>query len=312
VAAEIALAVVVVIGASLLMRSFWTLRHVDPGFDPRQVLAIDLSVPQARYTPEATTIFYQRAVERMRALPGVRVAAAASDLPPVASGNNWDVFAEGRDPSMGERAASPNMRAVTHDYFRALGVALVRGRVFGAEDGRSSVPVAVVNEATARAVWPGKDPVGQRLRFSPEQPWVTVVGVARDARSMGLGEPAPPEIYLLHEQLPALANTTERAMYVVLRTAGDPAALTAPARRVVRELDPELAILGVRTMQEMLGLSLARPRFTMLLLGAFGTIALALAAIGIYGVMSYSSGGARARSASAWRWADARGTCSGW
>jgi putative ABC transport system permease protein len=288
VSGEIALAVVVVIGAALLVRSFWALRSSDPGFRPDHVLVIDLAVPASRYDEQATTTFYQRLVERAGALPGVQVAAAASDLPPFASGKNWDVEIDGRPRAPGESAPSPNVRAVTAGYFRAMSIGVVRGRALGPEDTRNALPTAVVNEAAARAIWAGGDPIGQRVRFDRQLPWITIVGVARDVHSMGLAEPAPAEIFLPHEQLPSVAGGTERAMYVVLRTSGDPTALAAPARALVRELDPLLAIVSIRSMVELMDLAVAQPRFTVLLLGVFGGVALALAAIGIYGVLSYA------------------------
>ncbi|HMC56836.1 MAG TPA: ABC transporter permease [Gemmatimonadaceae bacterium] len=288
VMAELALAAVVVIGAALLIRSFWTLRAVDPGFRPDHLLVVDVALPAARYDPEKTTIFYQQLTERARALPGVQVVAAASDIPPLASGYNWDVAIDGKPVVPGDAAPSPNMRAVTQDYFRTMGTTAVRGRVFGAEDSRASPPVAVINETFAKAVWAGVDPVGQRLRFGRELPWITIVGVARDVRSQGLGEPVPPEIFVLHEQLPTAAGGTERAMYLVLRTTGDPNLLTGAARRAVRELDPAIAVPTIRTMQEVMRRSMARQRFTMVLLGVFGGVALTLAAVGIYGLMSFA------------------------
>jgi len=148
--------------------------------------------------------------------------------------------------------------------------------------------IAVVNQAAERIIWRGGSPVGQQVRFAPDAPWITIVGVSRDVRSDGLGEDAPAEVYLLHEQMPAITQQTERTMYIAIRTTGDPAALSPVARRTVRELDPLLAITGVRTMSEMIDASVARPRFTMLLLGVFGVVALVLAAVGIYGIMSHA------------------------
>jgi len=288
VMAEVALAVVVVIGAALLLKSFRELRGSDPGFRADHVLAVDLSVPVARYDNAATTSFYQRLVEQMRALPGVRMVAAASDIPPVAGGNNWDIQIDGRSLAPGATAPSPNVRAVTRDYFRTMSIAITAGRGFGSEDHAASSPVGILNETSARAWWPNADPIGQRIRFDTQLPWVTIVGVARDAKSNGVREPAPPELFVLHEQLPVSGGATDRSMYVLLKTTVDPMTLSSPARGVVRQLDPQLAITGIRSMEQMLDFSVAQQRFMMLLLGVFGIVALMLAAIGIYGIMSYA------------------------
>ena len=285
---EVALAVVVVIGAALLLRSFRELRTTDPGFRADRLLAVDLSLPLARYDDEATTSFYQRLVEQMRALPGVRLAAAASEIPPVAGGNNWDIEIDGRAQAPGASAPSPNVRAVTRDYFTAMTIPLVAGRDFGAGDHGASAPVAVLNETAARRWWPQANPVGQRVRFDRQLPWVTIVGVARDTKSNGVREPVPSELYVLHEQLPGAGGGTERTMYVLLKTSVDPATLMQPARAAVRQLDPQLAITSVRTMEQLLDYSIAQQRFLMLLLAVFGVVALSLAAIGIYGIMSYA------------------------
>jgi putative ABC transport system permease protein len=288
VTAEVALAVVVVIGAALLLRSFRELRGTDPGFRADNVLAVDLSLPLARYDNAATTSFYRRLVEEMRALPGVRLAAAASDIPPVASGRNWDIIIDGRVREPGSSYPSPNVRAVTHDYFRTMSIPFESGRGFGPEDHAASAPVAILNETSARAWWPDANPVGQRIRFDNTLPWVTIVGVARDAKSNGVREPTPPELFVLHEQLPAAAGGTDRSMYVLLKTAVDPLSLTTVAREAIRQLDPQLAITGIRSMEQLLDFSVAQQRFMMLLLAVFGVVALSLAAIGIYGIMSYA------------------------
>jgi len=288
VIAEVALAVVIVIGAALLMRSFWLLRSADPGFESDRVLAVDLGIPASRYTPDATVTFYTELVQHMRGLPGVQVAGAISELPPVAGGYNWDIAIDGRPLPPGQAAPSPNVRAVVGDYFRALSIPLVRGRLFGASDVRGAPPVVVINETAARTIWPNVDPIGQRIRFGRELPWITVIGVARDVRSVGLADAVPPEVYLVHEQMPAAAGGAERAMYVVLKTAGNPLSLANQARSVVRQQDPLVAITGIRTLDDIVNASIARPRFTMLLLGVFGGVALALATVGIYGIMSYA------------------------
>jgi putative ABC transport system permease protein len=288
VTAEVALAIVVVIGAALLLRSFRELRGRDPGFRAANVLAVDLSLPLARYDNAATTSFYQRLVEQMGAIPGVRLASAASDIPPIAGGNNWDIAIDGRVREPGSTAPSPNVRAVTRDYFRTMSITIAAGRSFGTEDHAASAPVAVLNETSARAWWPNVNPVGQRIRFDTNLPWVTIVGVARDAKSNGVREPTPPELFVLHEQLPAAGGGTERTMYLLLQTTVDPLTLRSSAREAVRQLDPQLAITNIRSMEQLLDFSVAQQRFMMLLLAVFGAVALSLAAIGIYGIMSYA------------------------
>jgi predicted permease len=288
VMAEVALSVVVVIGAALLLRSFRELRGTDPGFRAGNVLAVDLSIPLARYDNAATVSFYQQLVEQMRALPGVLRSAAASDIPPVAGGNNWDMEIDGRAREPGSTAPSPNVRAVTRDYFRALTISITSGRGFGTEDHQASAPVAVLNETAARAWWPNANPVGQRIRFDTKLPWVTIVGVARDAKSNGVREATPPELFVLHEQLLTAGGGTERTMYVLLKTSVDPLTLTSSAREAIRRLDPQLAITNIRSMEQLLDFSVAQQRFMMLLLAVFGAVSLSLAAIGIYGIMSYA------------------------
>jgi predicted permease len=288
VSGEIALAVVVVIAATLLVRSFSLLQRVNPGFDPAGVIAMDLSAPAVRYDTGATSRLFKQITERAAALPGVTGAAATSDLPPASTVNNLDMKIDGREVAEGVQEPSPHVRAVTHNYFETLDIGLVKGRFFGPEDGAATEPVAIINEATARGLFPAGDAIGQRVRFSIRRPWMTIVGIARDVHSFGLGTDAPQEVYLLHEQLPASRGITVRTMYVVLRSKGDAAILAAPLRAAVKEIDPGLAINGVRTMNDFIGLSVAGERFATRLLAMFGALALTLAAIGIYGVMAYS------------------------
>jgi predicted permease len=285
---EIALAVVVVIGATLLVRSFWALRSSDPGFRADSVLAIDLALPATRYDPAATTVFYRELVRRVAALPGVARAAAVAELPPVGGGNNWDIEIAGRTLPPGQAAPSPEINPVTGDYFTTLSIAVARGRALSPSDREGTAPVAVINETSARRIWPNADPIGQQIRFSPELPWITIVGIVRDVRSTGLAEAPRAEVYLSHEQLPTVAGGTERTMWVIAKTNVDPNSLAAASRATVKEMDPLLAITSIRPISDIVDESIADRRLTMVLLAVFGSVALTLAAIGIYGIMSYS------------------------
>ncbi len=288
VIAEIALAVVVVIGATLLVRSFWALRSSDPGFRADSVLAIDLALPVTRYDPAATTVFYRELVRRVGSLPGVERAAVVAELPPVAGGNNWDIEIAGRALPPGQAAPSPEVNPVSGEFFSALSIPMARGRPIGPSDREGTAPVAVINETLARRLWPSADPLGQQIRFDPKLPWITIVGVARDVHSAGLAEAPASELYLAHEQLPLAAGGSERTMWIIAKTKVDPMSLASASRAIVKTMDPLLAITGIRPLTEIIDESVADRRLTMVLLAVFGSVALTLAAIGIYGIMSYS------------------------
>lgn len=285
---EIALAVVVVIGAALLVRSFRALRSSDPGFRPDSVLAIDLSLPASRYDAAATTAFYRELVRRVAALPAVRRVGAVAELPPTGGGNNWDIEIAGRTLAPGQAMPSPQINPVSGDYFETLAIMMARGRALGPADREGTAPVAVINETAARRIWPNADPIGQQVRFDRELPWVTIVGVVRDIRSSGLAEAPGSELYLPHEQLPVAARGTERTMWIVAKTSIAPTRLASASRGIIKEMDPLLAVTAIRPVTDIIDESVADRRLTMTLLAVFGTVALSLAAIGIYGIMSYS------------------------
>lgn len=293
VVVEVALAVTLVVCAGLLLRSFWALRHVEPGFDGERVLAMDLALPEAKYdTGPKVARFYRELIEHLRALPGVESAAATSSLPMRGSRSNWDVEVEGHPTLPGQARPSPYYHAVTPDYFRSLGIRVTRGRGFTAEDDNARLELALVNESAARMLWPGEAPLGRRFRLSggPEDnpfPWVTVVGVVSDVRSTRLDEAPSPDYYLLHGPLAEARNITHNSMTVVLRTPLAPASLAASAQRVVRELDSSLPVANVQTLEQVALGSVSRTRFTALLLALFGGAGLLLAAVGIYGVLAF-------------------------
>ncbi len=287
---EVALAVVVVTAAGLLGRSFHALRTVDAGLEPAGVLTLAMSLPDSRYQNGRVEPTYAALLERVRALPGVAAAGGVMTLPLGGGGGAWDVDVEGRPVAPG--APKPGLRPqiLTPGALAALGMPVVRGRDLRDGDDARGPLVALVNESAARVLWPGTDGLGRRFRVTgnADTTWLTVVGVVRDARSAGLDQTPPPEMYLPHAQN---ARRTRgypwRDLTLVVRTAGDPAQLVAPVRREVGRLDPELAVTDVRTMRQVIDRSVAQPRLTTLVLAAFGAAALALAALGVYGVIAY-------------------------
>jgi putative ABC transport system permease protein len=288
VGAEVALAAAMLVGAGLVGRSFQKLMAVDPGFDASGALVMSVALPLVRYdTSSKIVAFYDGVLERMRALPGVRTAAATAALPLGGGTIQWSVEVDGRLNALGE-LTTPYIVSVTTDFLRAMGIKLVRGRAFGPEDGERSAPVTVVSEALAREFWPGQDALGKRIRLSGGGvPWMTVVGVVHDVRPEALSEPPRPTYYVLTPQFAQMVGFADQGMTLVLRTDGDPSTLINPARAVIRDADPELAVYDVRTLASVVMGSVARPRFAASILAAFGLSALILAVVGVYGVLSY-------------------------
>jgi putative ABC transport system permease protein len=303
VAAEVALALVLLIGTGLLAKSFIRLLLVDPGFTPRQALVLPVDLPETRYpAPERRRAFLDDLLDRLDAVPGVTAAGAISQLP-LGGADNWMPFAvEGRpDPAPGQELYA-QVRVVTPEYFRAIGIPLREGRFFTPADARRSLPlirwyaqqpqaaafgeaqappVALISEAAARQHWPGEDPIGRRIRvlFSPE---ITIVGVVGDVRHNALNAPSHPHIYLPHAQEPW------GSVSVVVRTSLPPLRLAGAVREQVRALDPSLPV-SVRLMKDVLAASVGPQRLYALLVGGFGLAALGLAVIGVFGVVSYTA-----------------------
>jgi putative ABC transport system permease protein len=292
VVAEIALALVLLTGAGLLIRSSVALNGVDPGFEPRGVIAGRISLPATAYeTPDQVTRAFERIVERVAAVPGVAFAALVSAAP-LDGGNSNGLVPEGRPLEIGSSINSL-MRLATPDYFETMRIELVRGRGFTAQDRRGTPLVMVINETLAREAFPGQDPIGKRLACCESGPdgspnWKEVIGVARDVRAVGLDEDPMPEFYLPMLQAPAPAWTwTDRTLTLAVRAAGEEPALMTPLRQAVAEVDPSLPLYNLGSMRGRLMDSLAQSRFSTMLLTVFGVIALILAAIGVYGVISY-------------------------
>jgi putative ABC transport system permease protein len=289
VAVEVALAVVLVAGAGLLLRSFWHLRQIDVGFRPDHVLAFDLALPESRYADTASAIgFYHTLEARLGALPGVAAVGGTSQLPLTGGVGNWDIEIEGRPQRPGDPAPSPNVNMATPGYYRALRIPMVRGRMLDESDDERAPPVVIVNETMARTLWPGEDPVGRRFRvIGDSAAWMTVVGVAGDTRSWGLATAPRAEYTLPVYQLPTAIRAVSRRLTMVIRSAGDPAALAGATRAIVAALDRDLAVANVRTLDQVVADSVGARRLTLLLLGLFGGVALLLALVGIYGVTAY-------------------------
>ncbi len=287
---EVALAMVLLAGAGLTLRSFTALARVDPGFRPEGVVAASYQLPPARY-PEAAQVlgFHRRLLARVEALPGVAAAAIASSLP--LEGREWTshLVVEGRPRE--ESGVEFHRRIVTPSYFATAGVRLVRGRVFAPWLDESAPAEVVVNEALVRRHFPDRDPLGRRVAISADEPvWRTIIGVVADEKLEGPAAPAMPEIFvplgqeLLGEyELPLRGGTL-----LVLARSGDPLDLVPALRGVANELDPALPLYDPRTLEGMLAEAMRRERLLMALLALFGAIALVLAAVGLYGLIAYS------------------------
>ena len=281
VVAEIALALVLAVGAGLLLRSFGKLLDVNPGFRTDHLLTMQMNIPQRLTTPDARRAFYKTFFERVTSLPGVVSAGGTTRIPLGSTSVSTMVEVEGHAVPVGERPAVEFRRALS-DYFTTMGIPVLRGRVFTADDGATAPSVAVVNETTARTVFPGEDPVGRHVRFGPAStgPWTTIVGVVGDVRHLRLDAAPEPEIYISGVQNPPVAP------FIAIRTSGDPARLAEAVRAAARELDPSLTLYDLRTMSDIRSDSIAEQRFVLLLITAFGVLALTLAGVGVYGVMS--------------------------
>jgi putative ABC transport system permease protein len=284
------MAVMLVIAAGLLIKSFWRLRSVDPGFQAEHVLTLELILSNKYTKPEATNQFFKQLDDSVSKLPGVQSVAIAYDHP---LQTNWvDSFQiEGRVVATDAASLQANFNPVGPDYFKTLGMRLMSGRPFTAQDDQDHPGVAVVNESFVRQYFPNESPLGRRINPGPPgRIWkgqkltsFEIIGVVHDVKSAGLQAPTEPTYYLPASQAPL------QDMSVVVRTTTGPLAIIPELRQAVLAIDPDQPISNISTMEKIVSDSIARPRLNMFLMGLFGALALILASVGIYGLLKRSS-----------------------
>jgi predicted permease len=283
IAGEIALALLLGIGGCLLVRSLVRLQAVDPGFDAGGVLTGRISLPEQSYQePKRVIAFYQALLREAAALPGVEVVAAADPMPFGTGGGSYGFTIQGRPVPAVQEWPIAGWASATPDFFRAMHIPLVRGRLLETRDDGSVSDVVVINETMARTFWPGQDPIGARLTFEADQKhWLQVVGVVADVRSHELGQPAGLQVYVAH------AQWGDPALSLVIRTRGDPLQLAGPLQAILHRLDPEIPLAEIRTLDDAVSASIVPQRLRTAIFSGFAGLALLLAAVGIYGVMAY-------------------------
>jgi len=290
---QVAIALVLLVGAGLTAKSFWRLLQVSPGFETEHVLTARLSLPPGYLNGykfgtgqhRRISAFQRELLEHVRNISGVQSAAFTAYLPLSGADNSWDFDIEGRAPNPPGVRDVMNYRPVSADYFKAMGIPMQRGRAFQAADNEDAPLVVIVNESMARTFWHQQNPVGQRLRFSEEK-WRTIIGIVADVHHDALGTKPEPEMYVPYAQVP----NVEARPTIVVRTLAEPAALISALRKAVSAVDPNVPVDPIETMQQIVSASVSQSRFRTAVLFVFALLALFVAAIGLYGVMSYLVG----------------------
>jgi putative ABC transport system permease protein len=285
VATEVALALVLLIGCGLMLRAFWKLQQVNVGFDPKNLVTMRITLPGAAYRDNLKIeSFWSRLKEETSRLPGVKMAIA-SGLAPIRrpNVNTTDIENFVQKPG-GPTQEVDFYQVVSEDYFETMGIPLIEGRYFDSHDTEGSQPVAIVNQTMARMYWPNQSAVGRHIRSSNRYPYSTIIGVVGDVKNAGLDKPTGSELYFPFRQQQGYGNGTS---YLVLRSSQSAIGITNAVRRELRDLEPAAPVSNVRSMEELISVSQSRPRFLTLLLTIFSAVALVLAVVGIYGVLSY-------------------------
>ncbi len=286
VISEVALTMILLIGAGLLIKSFVQLKSVKTGFRPENLLVMDLSLPQKFASKEQLINFYQQALAKVASLPGVEAVGGTSVLPLSGNNSSGNFTVEGQPPASPGQSPNANRRSISPDYFQALGMKLIKGRTFTEQDTATSQPVVIINETMARTFWQGEEVLGKRVRLGSgnnlNTPWLLIVGVVEDIKHQDLKTPTRQEMYMPLPQLPS------RYLAVAVRTQGDPLKLTGAVRKAILELDKDQPIGNVSTMEALMAQTIIADRLTMQTLNLFAGLAVLLAVVGIYGVMSYA------------------------
>jgi putative ABC transport system permease protein len=290
VATQVMLAVVLATGSGLMLRSVVNMYNVDMGFETENILTFRINPSSNKYdTQEKRVALYTQLFDRMGAFPGVTAVAAAHSIPMTGWNNNWSIIIEGRPVANVGEAPADLVQRVTPEYFEALGMTLVRGRLFTHQDDAGSPPVVVISEAMAQKHWPGEDAIGKRMKvFMPDWPWIEVIGIVKDVLHGGPALGPLPRWYVPHAQAYVSAYASPLATTIAVRSDSDPTPLMRPIRDLMAEFDGSIPISNVRTMDQILDGSVGGQRFVMTLLTVFGLLALLLAAVGVYGVISYA------------------------